>query len=543
MKFIKQIITIILITLSSFITYSQDFNWNKCYGGNDNDYPQAIARYDSSIYITGNSYSDSITFENETLYAYRDMFITKLDLFGNVKWTKKFGNSEYTTCLDITNDSEGFIYVVGQYFGYSVMFDSIELINSYYNDYDMFITKLDSFGNVIWAKSYGGTGQDQCTSIVTDKNDNVIITGIFDSPEINFDTISFNNTGESYDIFVAKFKNDGTFDWAKTIIGNEADYVHSINVDIDNNIYIVGGYTSQSLNTGNNFVSNTGNYDAFLIKYNPNGEDDFIQTVEGQFRQEAQDVLIDSARNITICGLFNGYDTDFGNGFTFDSDLNENDSYLAKYDSIGNIINVKIISGNGQDEIESIDFDIEQNICAIGWFNSDSIVFDNMIIYNFDNANNPDIFLLKYDNSLNFEAAYAYGGTEWDIGKDICVDGHSNAIIISSFSSQDLMINGYTIPNQGYNDILVSSILTSNINNIQMLSKKDNQINIFPNPTSTYITIKANKIQSIKVTNINGEEIYCGTDNEINCTSFSNGIYFINVTTSKQTFTRKFIKH
>lgn len=56
---------------------------------------------------------------------------------------------------------------------------------------------------------------------------------------------------------------------------------------------------------------------------------------------------------------------------------------------------------------------------------------------------------------------------------------------------------------------------------------------IFPNPTKGKITVKADDIEKIEVLNLQGKEIYFGTEKEIDLGHLSKGIYIIKVTTQK----------
>jgi hypothetical protein len=76
------------------------------------------------------------------------------------------------------------------------------------NSPDIFIVKYDTSGNVLWAKSAGGTGTDLCRGVSTDVSGNVFLTGSFSSPTISFGTAMLTNTNNASDIFIAKL--DGT---------------------------------------------------------------------------------------------------------------------------------------------------------------------------------------------------------------------------------------------------------------------------------------------------------------------------------------------
>src|SRR5215213_305476 len=83
---------------------------------------------------------------------------------------------------------------------------------------DIFISKLDTAGNFIWAKSIGGTDSDYGVSICSDPSANILITGHF-TTTVDFDPGPgiFNMTATGTDIYIAKFNSNGDLQWAKTL--------------------------------------------------------------------------------------------------------------------------------------------------------------------------------------------------------------------------------------------------------------------------------------------------------------------------------------
>ena len=74
----------------------------------------------------------------------------------------------------------------------------------------MFLVKLDSSGNVLWAKNNTGTSIEEGYSVCTDKKGNIYVTGIFKGTNITLDTIVLTNTMPGYsDVFLAKYDKNG----------------------------------------------------------------------------------------------------------------------------------------------------------------------------------------------------------------------------------------------------------------------------------------------------------------------------------------------
>lgn len=142
---------------------------------------------------------------------------------------------------------------------------------------DIFISKLDAYGNFVWAKSMGGIGSEEGRSITADSLGGVYITGLFENTaDFDPGPAVFNMISQNYeDIFICKLDSNGNFVWALRFgssIGN--DEGHSITTDVIGNIYITGffSYTSD-FDPGPGVLNMTaaGYGDIFIIKLDSNG--------------------------------------------------------------------------------------------------------------------------------------------------------------------------------------------------------------------------------------------------------------------------------
>jgi hypothetical protein len=145
-----------------------------------------------------------------------DSYLFKLNSAGNFKWAKSFGgpNADRLSylALDVTSEKKG-VYVAGT-FGGTVDLDpgnAVQNITSAGN-LDAYLLKLENnSGDFIWAKSIGGTGEDNSVTMALDNNGDLYLTGYFYSPTVTFETgtgtTTFSNPGGSPDAFIAKLDN------------------------------------------------------------------------------------------------------------------------------------------------------------------------------------------------------------------------------------------------------------------------------------------------------------------------------------------------
>lgn len=187
--------------------------WAKSAMGIGDEYGNNIVvDADNNIVVTGTSSSESVTFDSAELTGnnYDKIFIVKYNASGDVVWTNVFSGDNNDESSGLTIDTQGNMFLCGYFKSNSIHFESTELINSNSDYNDFFITKLDVSGNVIWAKSGGGSNDDEAIAVAIDGSGNAYLTGNFYSSTIDFDGTTLtnsDNSGNSTELFVAKLNN------------------------------------------------------------------------------------------------------------------------------------------------------------------------------------------------------------------------------------------------------------------------------------------------------------------------------------------------
>jgi len=182
----KLMVLVLLCTILGSNVQAQSYAWAESFGDSNNDYSYGIATDASgNVYITG-IFSSTVDFdpnagtENLTSNGGNDVFILKLDASGNYVWAKNIGGTGGEGVGDITLDASGNIYIAGEFSG-TVDFDpnaGTENLTSNSGS-DVFILKLDTDGNYIWAKNFEGTSGGGISDIAVDASGNVYTTGYF----------------------------------------------------------------------------------------------------------------------------------------------------------------------------------------------------------------------------------------------------------------------------------------------------------------------------------------------------------------------------
>jgi len=286
-----------------------DFLWAKKAGwGSSNDRGYGIA-VDSAgnSYVTG-YFTGTATFGSFSLISNggNDVFVAKLDTNGNWLWATKAGGTTHDYGYSVDIDSSGSIYVTGCILS-TASFGDITLTSS---SMDIFVGKLDSSGNWLWAKRVGGSQTGDCGyGLTTDINGNSYITGSF-LGSATFDTITLSSSG-NYDVFVAKIDTNGSWQWAKKIGGTGSDIGLAIGLDIDGNSYVTGSFSGSVL-FGTTNLTSIGGKDLFCAKFDNSGNTIRAHGVGAVSNDEGYSITIDSSGNSYITGYFSDGAT-FGN--------------------------------------------------------------------------------------------------------------------------------------------------------------------------------------------------------------------------------------
>jgi len=376
--------------------------WAKQSGGTNSVVGNSIA-VDSirNSYVTGYFWG-SATFGTTTLTSsgYEDIFIAKLDINGNWLWAKKAGGTYWDYGYSITVDANGNSYVTGIFYG-NATFGTTILTSSGY--YDIFVAKLDSNGNWLWAKKAGGIDMDYGYGIAVDANGNSYVTGCFwDSA--TFGTTTFTSSG-GYDIFVAKLDSSGNWLWVKQAGGTSGDDGHNITVDDNGNSYVTGYYYSGIATFGTTTLTSSGYEDIFVAKLDSNGNWLWAKQAGGTGHDYGLSIAVDANGNSYVTGYFDGSAT-FGTTTLISS--GEDDIFVAKIDPNGNWLWAKKAGGTSWDYGCGIAVDANGNSYITGYFD-DSVTFGTTTLIS---SGDYDIFVAKLGevNSIDLPDIISFNG-------------------------------------------------------------------------------------------------------------------------------------
>ncbi len=317
--------------------------WDVTYGGSYDDFVSSIQQTTDGGYIVAGT--------TNSFGGYYDVWVLKLDETGNVSWQKTYGGTtdgDYASSIQQTTDG-GYI-VTGRTFSFGPGISAF------------WILKLDSVGNVLWQKTYGGNGRDEASSIRQTTDGGYVVTGY---------TESFGAGRENF--WVLKLDETGNVSWQKTYGGNGRDGATSIQQTTDGG-YVVLGYT---------YSFGAGYEDLLVLKLDETGNVSWQKTYGGGSTAEYP-----SSIQLTTDG-----------GYVVVTPRSK-DYLILKIDSFGNIQWQKTYGGRDWESASSI-----QQTTDGGYIVATSY--------------SEDYHILKIDSFGDIQWQKTYGGSYRDIASSI----------------------------------------------------------------------------------------------------------------------------
>lgn len=542
----KKIFIIFILLLKISYAQTTDWIWAKSAGGTKEDLPQAITIDDlGNTYITGFFTSPTLILGSDTLTnaynSYADLFISKIDNNGNVLWANSIIGSRDDRAYCITTDDSGNVYISGHFASLTLGFGPFVLTNT--GGYDIFIAKYDNNGNVIWAKSAGGTNNDWMLAIEYDPSGYLYTSGSFFSPSIIFGLDTLINHGNgTCDIMITKYDLNGNAIWAKNYGGTDWDGSYCNTLDASGNIFVAGYYQSPSIIIGTDTFTNNGVADFLITKIDSNGNILWSRNAGGTKDDWAVSISPDTDGNIYVTGPY------YSPTITFDT------TTLINADGLGTTTDMFLTKyDNDGNMLWSKRFGGTAN----DWVSSLSIDYSSNIylagsfystIVDIDslsitNNGSRDIFIAKFNNTCNVLFAVSAGGSGWDEVNSITIDSSENIYVCGDFGTSSLSLGSSTLQNVGQSDIFFAKLgITTSIHE----TSNSFDFSAYPNPCTDNITINVPKETTVEVSTINGQIIKSIDINSksttVNLTGLSSGVYIVRLITDKEIVTKKIIK-
>ncbi len=519
---------------------AQGWLWAKSAGGSGTESATAITTDRSgNVYATGYFTTSSFSFGffpvNNTSGGSADVYLVKYDRSGTVLGAQSGGGTSNDYATSISADPSGYIYIAGYFFSSSVTFGGITLNNNGPSGTsDMYVVKYDSLGNVMWARSAGGSDNDRINSIKADAWGNVVMTGSFESPTLVFGPDTLRTLSTVDKAFVVKYDSAGSYQWSAGAGGTGYDFGNAITTDAATNVYVAGKFGSPTITFGDTVLTNTdpAANDMFLVKYSTTGTVQWARHSADSGNAMATCVSADVTGNVYVGGNFAGSSIKFGTTTLINS--GGNDIFLTKYGSGGNVIWARANGGTADDIPHALVIDDSSNIILTGNFVSPTLHFDAYTV-TYDGTGVSALFLAKYDGAGNVSWAKTTGASHGNANGVAFAPGQ--IFLAGDYSDTTFWFGLDTLHNAihtGTSDIFVAKYSEGELF-VTPVTAASHCMRVYPNPNngSMIVSFEETGYDNIGIFDCTGKVIYqsilSGAEREvrINASDLNDGVYLL----------------
>jgi hypothetical protein len=291
-----------------------------------------------------------------------------------------------------------------------------------------------------WAEKIAGDSSANVQSVKVDGNGNIYVIGYFTSTTLNFNNGKSLGKSGGNDGFLAEYNSEGICQWAEKIAGTGDDYVYDVSIGENGNIYVIGYFTSTALNFNNGkSLENSGGNDDFIAEYNSEGICQWTEKIAGTGDDYARSVKADGNGNVYVSGSFSSSELNFNNGKSL-INIGNRDGYIAKFNSSGICQWAEKIAGTAYDGVNSVTVDANGNVYVGGSYSSTVLTFNNSITLGDTESGYGYAFIAKYNSSGICQWAEQIPGPGTSARK-VTVDANGNLYVNGEFLAEKITFN------------------------------------------------------------------------------------------------------
>lgn len=517
----KQIFTIFALLISLSIAAQPTIEWQKCFGGSQQDFAQSIQQTSDGGYIiagTTQSIDGDITANNGNF----DYWIVKIDAIGNIQWQKSYGGTNGDGANSIEQTFDGG-YIV---FGSSNSADGDVTGNHGGSDY--WILKLNNNGTIQWKKALGGSGSDEAYAIQQTTDAGYIVLGRSTS---NDGDVTGHHGNE--DFWAVKLDNNGTIQWQKSLGGFMPDWAYDIKQTTDGG-YILAGHTAS---TDGDVTGNHGSVDEWVAKVDSTGNLVWQKCFGGTISETATSIIQTTDGGYMVAGYTVSSDGDV----TFNHGIS--DFWIIKMDTIGNMLWQKCFGGSSGEAAYAIKQTTDGGYIVAGYTESTN----GDVITGFNGLEN--YWILKIDSIGTVQWQKSMGGTNQDIATSIEQTTDGGYIVAGRSSS----MNGDITNPHGNAEFWIVKLSPDSLLTVgNQFQNNEKLFSIYPNPVNEILNINAKfNLQNVHLQLLDAignevavEQVKNKSDHfQISTLNLCSGIYFLKATDDKgKVKLEKFVK-
>lgn len=376
-----------------------------------------------SVLVTGTTGGD---LDGEVNPGGQAVFVTKYAADTSRAWTRVFGSVSTDTGRSVARDNADNVYVVGDTQGTS--FDGVVADGSF----NGFVTKFNADGVRQWTGLFGTAGDEHAYGVATDAANNVYVVG-----DTTGDLNGENNAG-GWDAFLTKFDSDGAHLWTRLLGTTGSDTAYDVAVDDAGNVFVTGG-TNGVLGVDPSPGDPLVNFDAFVAKYDPEGNQVWITQLGTSCTEWANSVAADAGGNLYLVGKIYqcAFDGNVANGGY--------DAFVTYLNDAGSPQWVRQFGTAADDNALGVTTDSLGNGYVTGYLDSVDFTGDN---------EGHTVFLARYgDTGTQVWLAQETAGVAWgNQGRAAASDSDGNIFFTGTVHGQ---LDGHVNPNPGEDVVFI----------------------------------------------------------------------------------------
>jgi hypothetical protein len=384
---------------------NRSFEWVSAGGSQGGDKTRAITvDMAGNVYIAG-EISGPADFGKHALESQgkMDAFVAKLSPSGEFLWAKSFGGAEVDRAYGVAADDRGNVYVCGHFQSTDLQIKGATQTN--HGEYDLFVLKLNSAGELLWGRTSGGAGYDYAHAIVLDAAGDIVVTGAVAGQAV-LGSVTLNDSSKDRSIFIAKYSTTGDLKWARCTTGISGG-ANAVGIDAQGQIYVGGSFAGQ------------GRFDTLelngakgacgcVLKMTGDGAGLKAVTFPGT-APTVHEIAVDAQGRVWAAGMFK-QNIKIGSHELTSSSASNSDGFCAALDADLNVNWVKNIQGEGVDYCLGVATDGSGGSFFTGEFTSNASLDEAT----FHSAGGVDIFIAAFDATGRLLWSHSCGSEKTD---------------------------------------------------------------------------------------------------------------------------------
>ncbi|MGB0121429.1 MAG: hypothetical protein WBP55_10810 [Solirubrobacterales bacterium] len=253
--------------------------------------------------VVSGVFRERVSFGNQIFQSHGlgDIFLASYSPSGEILWAKQFGSTGDDNTFDLKTDGDGNIIASGWFAG-TVDFGGHHLTSN--GIQDMFLVKFDAKGRTVWARSFGGPQGDGGNEIDVFPNGRIAVAGISDGT-FTVDGQTYPFGGGSRDAYALRLDKDGKVKWVRPFNGPGSERIRAIDINSDGEVFVGFQYRG-SVQSERFTVTSRGGWDGALAKLSSSGEPVWMLPFGGAGEDNLRGLASGPDGSVYASGLFEG---------------------------------------------------------------------------------------------------------------------------------------------------------------------------------------------------------------------------------------------